>query len=336
MGRHYSHLDLEERLRLADWLETGVPVAEIALKLDRSASTIYREIRRNRFVDEEWPTINGYYGKIAQRNYEERRAVHRKMIMYPQVKAAVIDRLKGGWSPEQIAGRMKHERHPVRVSHEAIYRFAYSPDGRAEEWYRHLPEHRRRRKPRGTRRHHGHRFDPERSIVLRPPEVSDRSQFGNWECDLMMFRKTFGTANVTTLVERVSRFTVLAKNRDRRSIPVMEELIVQLAPLPCLARRSITFDRGTEFTAWSHLKAGIGAEAWFCDPQSPWQKGSVENTNNRLRKYLPRKRDPNTLTTTYLRAVAEHLNTTPRKCLGYRTPTEVFRENLVDLMNGTA
>ncbi len=115
-----------------------------------------------------------------------------------------------------------------------------------------------------------------------------------------MFRKEFGKANVTSLVERVSRFTVLAKNADRTSKPVMETLISGLKVLPQPARRSITFDRGTEFTAWAHLKAGLGATPWFCDPQSPWQKGTVENTNNRIRKYLPRKTDPTAITDRYL------------------------------------
>lgn len=97
---------------------------------------------------------------------------------------------------------------------------------------------------------------------------------------------------MTSLVERVSRFAVVLKNPDRQSKPVMERLIDSLSPLPAEARRSITFDRGTEFTAWRHLKAGLGADPWFCDPQSPWQKGTVENTNNRLRRYLRAKPIP--------------------------------------------
>lgn len=109
----------------------------------------------------------------------------------------------------------------------------------------------------------------------------------------MMFRKEHGKVNVTSLVERVSRFAVVLRNEDRQSKPIMEALIQALALLPADARQSITFDRGTEFSAWKHLKARIGADAWFCDPQAPYQKGTVENTNNRLRKYLPRSTEPN-------------------------------------------
>lgn len=148
-------------------------------------------------------------------------------------------------------------------------------------------ERRARRRPRHARRHHGRRFPPELSILHRPDMVARRKQFGHWECDLIQFRKRFGKANVTSLVERVSRFIVLLRNNDRQSRPVMDGMIRVLQPLPQMARRSITFDRGTELTEWSYLQNGIGSQTWFCDPQSPWQKGTVENTNRRTRRWLP-------------------------------------------------
>lgn len=331
MPRPYTHLSLEERRYLGKWRDAGVPVAEIADRLGRDPSTLHREIRRNTYRDEELPELNGYHPLNAQAKYEDRRAIHRKLGRHPTVRDAVLDRLKAGWSPEQIAGRMKLERHPVRVSHETIYRFAYSETGRALEVFRHLPEHRRRRRPRVGRKPHAARFSKENAISRRPDTVKDRTEFGHWECDLMMFRKEHGHANVTSLVERVSRFTVTLKNHDRQSKPVMDALIDGLAPLPQPARRSITFDRGTEFTAWEHLKAGIGAATWFCDPQAPWQKGTVENTNRRLRRYLPRQADPSAFTNRYLRSICDRLNAQPRKCLGFRTPAEVFREKLMEI-----
>jgi transposase, IS30 family len=328
--RSYAHLDLDERRRLAKWREARIPVKEIALRLGRDASTLYRELKRNFFRDTELPELDGYHAVAAQDMAERRRAVHRKMVVHSDLKLAVVDRLKAGWSPEQIAGRMKLERHPIRVSHETIYRFAYSKSGLSEELYRHLPEHRRRRRPRTARRHHGVRFSNEVSIALRPDIVGRRTEFGHWEADLVMFRKEFGKTNLASVVERVSRFTLLLKNRDRQSRPVMEALIAGLATLPFAARRSITFDRGTEFTAWAHLQAGLGVQTWFCDPQSPWQKGTVENTNGRLRRYLPRQLDPTAITDRSLRSICDRLNATPRKCLGYRTPAEVFREKMME------
>jgi len=325
------HLSLDERRHIYKWREAGMATAEIADRLGRDPSTIYRELRRNTFRDDEAPELTGYYPVSAQALYDARRAIHRKLVRHPEVKEAVVDRLQAGWSPEQIAGRMRLEAHPVRVSHETIYRFAYSEVGRAEELYRHLPEHRRRRRPRVGRRPHAARFSEGNAIAHRPEAVGTRTEFGHWECDLMMFRKVHGRANVTSLVERVSRFIVALKNRDRQSKPVMDALIEGLAPLPSDARRSITFDRGSEFTAWAHLKAGIGAATWFCDPQAPWQKGTVENTNRRLRRYLPRKADPSAFTNRYLKSICDRLNAQPRKCLGYRTPAEVFRDKLMEL-----
>ncbi|MFC4732259.1 IS30 family transposase, partial [Salipiger abyssi] len=171
------------------------------------------------------------------------------------------------------------------------------------------------------------------NLSNRPDRVAERVEFGHWECDLVMFRKEHGKINVTSLVERVSRYTVVQRNEDRRSKPIMEALIHGLSALPADARQSITFDRGSEFSAWQRLKDGIGADSWFCDPRAPWQKGTVENTNNRLRKFLPRSTEPTALTNRYLRSICQRLNATPRKCLGYRTPAEVFEAKLVDIQN---
>jgi len=192
-----------------------------------------------------------------------------------------------------------------------------------------LPDHRRKRRGRGRRRAQLRRFADEISIRHRPPEIAERRTFGAWECDLIQFRKEFGGTNLTSLVERVSRFTVLMKNADRRSRPVMDGLIVSLPPLSAHARSSITFDRGLELLAWPNLQAGFGAATWFCDPQAPWQKGTVENTNGRMRRWLPREVDPKSLTTRQINDIWHQLNSTPRKCLGYRTPVEVLSEKLV-------
>ena len=151
-----------------------------------------------------------------------------------------------------------------------------------------------------------------------------------------MFRKKHGKVNVTSLVERLGRYAVVMRNEDRTSKPIMEALINGLAPLPPATRRSITFDRGTEFSAWKRLKKGIGADAWFCDPQAPYRKGTLENTNNRLRRYLPRSTEPTALTNRYLRSICQTLNATPRKCLGYRTPAEAFESKLLEIQNRLA
>ena len=139
MGSCYPHLSLEERRKIAKWLEAKMPIAEIADRLGRAPSTIYRELKRNSYHDDEIPQLNGYHALVAQDEYEKRRALHRKLIICPELMAAVRSGLDAGWSPEQIADRMRLERHPQRVSHETIYRYAYSKDGRAEQFYQHCP-----------------------------------------------------------------------------------------------------------------------------------------------------------------------------------------------------
>jgi IS30 family transposase len=335
MERTYSHIDLDERRKIARWRTAGLSVEVIAEKLGRHRSTIFREIKRNMFVDKVVPDLSGYYCVTAHDMACERRGKLRKLARFSNVRQSVIDRIKHGWSPQQIAGRMRLERHPISVSHETIYKFAYSADGHAIKLWRHLPEHRARRRPRHARRKHGQRFSPELNILRRPDVVADRQQFGHWECDLIQFRKKFGKANVTSLVERVSRFAIFLRNNDRQSRPVMDGLVQALQALPHLARRSITFDRGTEFTDWPYLQASIGTQTWFCDPQSPWQKGTVENTNRRARKWLSREVDPLSVSDADLVAICNQLNETPRKCLGYRTPAEVFRKKLLAQLRHT-
>ena len=164
---------------------------------------------------------------------------------------------------------MIHERVPFRVCQETIYRYIYSKEGQREDLWWYLPTHRVARRPRRTRRRREPKFHRDVSILFRPDDVAHRRQFGHWEADLMLFKQKLGQNNVTSLVERVSRFTVILKNPNKRTKPVMGKIMKSLKDLPLIARRSITFDRGTEFVSWPHLQAEIGTQTWFCDPSSP-------------------------------------------------------------------
>src|SRR3954465_11624031 len=199
---------------------------------------------------------------------------------------------------------------------------------RRDGLYRHLPEARRRRGSRYGRRPRGASIPRERWIENRPAEVQSRESFGHWEADLLIFRKEVGKANVTSLVERKSRFTFLLANGDKRSTAVAAGIADALRPLPEDARRTVTFDRGTEFAAYAALDRELGVASYFCDPHSPWQKGAVENANGRVRRFLPREAEPGALASAPLRRLADRLNGTPRRCLGYRTPREVFDQHL--------
>lgn len=208
MPRSYVHLSLEDCRKIARWHDAKMPALEIAARLSRHRATIHRELKRNRFIDAELQHLSGYYALNAQSKSEARRAGLRKLIRHRDLCHVVV-RLKTGWTPEQIAGPRRLDGSDLRVSHETIYQFAYSKDGHAIDLWRHLPEHRRRRRGRGKRRSQAHKFSDELSIRHRPEAVSAREEFGSWEGDLIQFRKEFGPANVTSLVSRRS----LQRNR---------------------------------------------------------------------------------------------------------------------------
>ncbi|MFK7942495.1 MAG: IS30 family transposase, partial [Paracoccaceae bacterium] len=325
MPRSCSQLDLAERRKLDELLSRRFRVDDIAVELGHHRSAIYREIKRNRFVDREMPQLDGYYGKIAGSMAAERRARQAKLIRDDELRKAVIDRLEHGWSPEQIAGRLRIEPDAhARRCHETIYAWVYSSDAKELGLYRHLPRRRRKRRPRFARIGRSNTFPEARNISNRPDSVNDRNEFGHWECDLIQFRKEYGEANLSSVVERKTRFAVLLENADRRTKPVLNAMADALLPLPKEARRSFTFDQGVEFTGWRDFGTFLDADAWFCDPRAPWQKGAVENTNGRVRRYLPRKTNLAQIGSVVLPGVIEQLNATPRKCLGYRTPHEAF------------
>ena len=329
MPRPYSHLSLDDRRRIYRMQAKRLPIEEIARALGRHRSTIYREVKRNTFVDREWRDCDGYFPVTADDLAKDRRRRQRKLQQHEGLRQVVIEKLAGGWSPEQIAGRLKADGvSEALVCMETIYQFVYSKTGRDLSLAQYLHERRRVRRRRGDRKPRSVAIPQERGIERRPAEVGARIEFGHWEGDLLIFRRDNGKTNITSLIERKSRYAVILKNPDRQSIPLMEQIIAALAPLPAEARRSFTFDRGTEFMAWRRLLDGLGAQTWFCDPSSPWQKGSVENTNRRLRRYLPRETDLIGIREKDLRDICQTLNSTPRKCLGYRTPAEAFSINL--------
>jgi transposase, IS30 family len=328
MARTYRQLDLDQRRTLFRLVEARRPVGEIAARLGRHPSTIHRELGRNRFRDGD-RGLCGYFPLTAHDLARRRRQRRRKLAADDDLRAHVVERLEAGWSPQQIAGRLKREADGrAAVCHETIYRHVYGPEGREHGLYRHLPKARRRRGSRYGRRPRAGSIPRERWIENRPAEVEGRETFGHWECDLLIFREEHGKANVTSLVERKSRFAFLLPNEDRRSAAVLAGIAEALRPLPEDARRTVTFDRGSEIAAYATLDRHLALASYFRDPHSPWQKGGVENASGRVRRFLPREAEPGALAPAPLRRLADRLNDTPRRCLAYRTPREVFQEHL--------
>lgn len=324
MSQCYRQLDLDERRTIFRLVAAKVPVTVIANQLGRHRSTVYREIGRNHFREQR--EYAGYFPLVAQELAVQRRQRLGKLVRDEALRGFVVDRLRACWSPQQIAGRLKLEDAGFgTLCHETIYRFVYGLQGREADLYRLLPKSRRQRRPRYGRKPRSSLAPPERGIGHRPAEVSSRQTFGHWEADLLMFRnKEHGRANLTSMIERQTRFTVLLRNASRQSGAVVGRIGQALGRLPRGTCRTITFDRGTEFAAYPLLGQTIGAAAYFRDPHSPWQKGAVENNNGRIRRFLPGERNIAEPAADELGGLIARLNATPRRCLGYRTPQEVF------------
>src|SRR4051794_12052413 len=217
LARTYRQLDLDARRTLFRLMEARRPIGEIAERLGRHPSTIYRELGRNRFRDGDRGSC-GYFPLNAQDLARRRRRRRRELTADDALREHVVGRLRDGWSPQQIAGRLKQEPTDGGGSgcHETIYRHVYGPEGRRDGLHRHLPKAQRRRGGRYGRRPRASPIPRERWIENRPAEVQSRESFGHWEADLLIFRKEHGKANVTSLVERKSRFTFC---RTRTSVP---------------------------------------------------------------------------------------------------------------------
>lgn len=316
MGSQYTHLSITDRQRLHIFLEMGLSVKEIAQKLSKHRSAIYRELNRN-------SELERYLPKTAQLKAEERAKQKRlsKIEKDGYLRDYVVRSLKKGWSPEQISGRMKFHRLTIYVCPETIYQFVYQ--SKNKELYHCLTYKKSRRQKRYARRKRPCKYGKIRLITKRPEDINTRKRFGHWEGDTIHF-KGFRERVVTTLVERKSRMVYLIKNYSKYSRGVMHKIKQKFEMLPHKMFRTITFDQGTEFADFKYLQKQTSGRVYYCETHSPWQKGSNENMNGRLRRYLPRETEIDKITQEELDQLALKMNRCPRKCLGYKTPLELF------------
>ena len=343
MGRIYKQLNIKERTMIQTQLEMGIKPVAIAVGLNRPASTLSRELRRNGWVR---PKADRGPGRPAAAGGDRAEAAHRRAracTATPRVERRlrpgtalwkqVLRYLKGGYSPEQIAGTLalvNPETPTLRVSHETIYTAIYAmPHGALRTavigWLR-FGHAKRRPRARGEDRRGQ---IPDRvSIHDRPPEVEERLIPGHWEGDLI--KGAHNRSAVGTLVERATLFTVLSRMDDASAESAVKGFSHVLNRIEAQKRRSLTYDQGREMAEHQRLTAATGVKVYFADPHSPWQRGINENTNGLLRQYLPKGADLSGFTQKELDAIAWTLNTRPRKSLGFKCPAELFTPDVFD------
>ena len=323
MGKRYEQLSLDERCRIAGLQVAGSSIRQIAAALDRAPSTIARELKRNS------GSYVGYKPDYANQQARARRWSGSRLERDATLREQVMERLGRGWSPEQVAGRMRRKAGRHVISHETIYRFVHAQIARTKDyrWRRLLPRGKSKRGFRGRRGGSPAEFIKGRvSVSERPAEAADRRIPGHWEADLMLFAR-YGQA-VLTVHERHSRLVVASRPPNKASAPLAEHLVGFFDTLPPALRRTVTFDNGTEFARHQRLHE-LDMQTFFCDRYAPWQKGGIENAIGRMRRFIPRKTDLANLPEDRFLALVAAYNHTPRKCLDYRTPVEVFTEHLL-------
>lgn len=317
----YKHLSITERERILFYLAQDLSLCRIARLLGRNKSTISRELKRNG---------SEYLPSRAQANYHKRRkkSCRHKLLSKPELFTLVKKLfLEFHWSPEQIAARLKLENYPIRISYKTIYRAIYA--GMFD-----TTQQRRSKGNRGAIRHLRHRgksrhsknYEEKRGKIpisnelsARPDVANERTRLGDFESDTILGQP--GKACLLTLVDRKSRFLISRRLAKKNSSLVAKALIDALKDETVY---SITPDRGKEFSKHAQITAATGFEFYFPLPHHPWQRGTNENTNGLLREYFPKSYDFNKLSDADLQLVIDQLNQRPKKCLGYRTPWEIY------------
>jgi transposase, IS30 family len=344
MGIYYCQLTDSDRLVLERELIAGRSQRSIAKLLAVSASTVCREIKR--VLVHGLPSYVAAVGQCVRQVNRERAARQRRKLDDSCTNLcwrAVMAGLRVGWSPQQIAGRLKvfnRHAHPSKalpyVSHETIYCAIYAqPRGTLRtELVKLLRNSHAGRLPRARKQRRAPKLQDMTPIALRPPEVAARIVPGHWEGDLIKGAR--GASAVGTLVERTSRYLMLTSLPSLGSTAVLDAFTQRLRRIPTSLRKTLTYDQGSEMAQHATLAKRLRIDVYFCDAHSPWQRGTNENANGLIREYLPKGTDLKAVCDDELAAIEQALNNRPRKILGFRTPAEVFAELKRDHIAGVA
>lgn len=326
---NYQHLNLEERERFYAFKEQGLSLRSIAKKLRRSQSSLTRELQRNIKYGNEY-FKNEYLPCKAQALFEKRANKQRVKapLKNPAIFLYVRQKLRLRWSPETIAGRIRIDHPELSICHETIYQYIYAK--RVKSRGMHLEQYlilkrKKRMKHNGRSVQRHSRIIEAVSIDVRPKAVQRRKQIGHWETDNVIGKQTDKTA-LSVTVERVVHVTLINKLTNRTAETKTSMVSHRLNQFPDKCKRTVTADNGSENSNHKELTRLTNMLVYFCHAYHSWERGTVENTNGIIRRYIPKGVSIDTLTDEYIAAVEYKLNTTPRKCLQYLTPYEMMRK----------
>lgn len=314
----YTHLTAEERYQIDDLRREGYSQKDIAAAIGRSESTLSRELRRNK-GDRGWRPRQAQ--QKAEARLAERGAKNANRVTEAAWQYAKQHLQNDQWSPEQIAGRLKLEG-LATISHETIYQRVLQNKKEGGTLYQNLRCKKKRKKRYGSARSARGTIPGRIDIDQRPAIVDARTRIGDWEGDTIIGNYT-GGAVIASMVERKSRYTILAKAKNKTTVAVIESINSRMLPIAALIL-TITLDNGREFTMHEMLSLVLGADVFFAKPYHSWERGLNENTNGLVRQYYPKKTSFDRIPESDLLRTERKLNSRPRKCLNYKTPTEVL------------
>lgn len=326
MGKNFTQITSEHRVAIAHLLKAGLSKDKIAKQLGYHRSTVFREIARNK-------TKLGYLPFFAELKISKRRKRAFKLNRDIKLKHFIFSCLQEGWSPAAISGRLRLETNGnKKISPETIYAYIYSDHGIRNKYYKLLRRERMWRYPKFSRKK---RMQIQNRIPIaeRSYEANKRLEIGHWEGDLMHFKKGKKT-NLITLRERTSRYMVAIKNPSKDANITASNIIERLQKISNYLIKSITFDNGSEFARHQEIGKELKAKIYFCEPYKSYQKGSIENGNNELRKWFPRDCDTKLVKPKRIKKYIQALNNRPMKCLGYKTPLEVLFSKEINFIPG--
>lgn len=322
MENKYKHLSSEERDKIAVLRARGYSYGSIARAIDRDKATVFRELGRNRS-----PIYNAYLPHKADRRARDRKSGSgkRPRLKNRIIRRYVIAKLKLGWSPEQISGKL-HKDHPERsISYEAIYQYIYDKETRKRiNLAVYLPRAHKKRKFFGQGHHHKNKLHIPRRVSIneRPKYIAKRTKPGHWEADTVISRQSKKALVVS--LERKSRMIHIDKLAAKKSRKLVKALTDRLSCYPKGLRRSITYDNGSENVEHERINKMLGTKSYFCNPFHSWEKGSIEHAIGLIRRFLPKKTDFAIIDNCQVRKIENLLNNRPRKCLNFQTPQEVM------------